>query len=131
MTSSATTPTQYLKELPSERKSDVTALHKLIRKTAPALKPYMLSGMLAYGTQHYTYASGREGDWGIIMLASQKNYISLYICATENGHYVAELYKKRLPKASIGKSCVRFKKLSDVDTNVLVELIAHGARTGF
>ena len=45
--------------------------------------------------------------------------------------YVAERYRKRLPKASIGKSCVRFKRLSELDPKSLAKLVREGAKTGF
>jgi hypothetical protein len=59
----------------------------------------------------------------VIALASQKNYISVYACATDGKNYVPEEYKKQLPKASIGKSCIRFKKNEDIDMNILKEII--------
>jgi hypothetical protein len=61
---------------------------------------------------------------------SRKQYISLYVlCTTERG-YLAEQYAERLPKANIGKSCVRFKRTEDVDRGALVELIAEARRIG-
>lgn len=115
----ATTPTDYIAGLEEPRRSDVAALHDLIRETTPDLEPVMIHGMIGYGPYHYKYASGREGDTARICLASQKNYISLYvICGDGN----AEKYAGRLPKASIGKSCVRFKRLSDLDPDVLKEM---------
>ena len=77
---------------------------------------------------HYRSKSGREGDWSTIALASQKRYISLYISpAGERGRYLAESYADRLPKADIGRSCVRVKRLSDVDEGALTELIREAA----
>jgi hypothetical protein len=85
-------------------------------------------GMIGYGTYRYKYASGREGDWPVIALASQKNYISVYVCAAENGRYIAEAHKGELANASVGKSCIRFKKLEDVDLKALEKVIKAGAR---
>jgi hypothetical protein len=86
--------------------------------------------MLGYGGFRYRYASGREGDASLIALSSRKNYISLYVlCADESG-YLAERYVERLPKASIGKSCVRFKRTDDVDLGVLRELLEDAGRIG-
>ena len=86
--------------------------------------------MLGYGPFHYRYASGREGDASLLALSSRKRYISLYVlCTTEDG-YLAEQYAERLPKADIGKSCVRFKRAADVDRDVLRELIAEAGRIG-
>jgi hypothetical protein len=126
--SSAKTPAEYLRGLPKERKKALTILHRLIRKAAPQLKPYMQSGVIGYGKFPYRYASGREGEWATIALASQKNYISLYACVADGKQYVAELYKKELPKADIGKSCIRFRRIEDVDLAVIERLIRHAAR---
>lgn len=79
--------------------------------------------MMGYGKYHYKYKSGREGDWIKIGVANNKSYISLYCVGLFDGSYVAEGFKERLPKADIGKSCVRFKRLSDLDPVALDELI--------
>lgn len=123
-----TSPAEYIEQLGEPRKSDIAALDKLIREAAPKLEPFIHSGMLAYGRWHYKYESGREGDWFRIGLASNKNYISLYVCASDEQGYCAERYKESLPKASIGKSCVRFKRLADLDLQVLRKLIKEGAK---
>jgi hypothetical protein len=91
----------------------------------------MHAGMIGYGPFHYKYASGREGDWFRIGVASLKQYISLYSCAADARGYVAERYRKRLPGADIGKSCVRFKRLDDLDTAALKALLKETAKTGF
>jgi hypothetical protein len=122
------TPEEYLGKLTEARRAEVTALDALIRKTAPKLKPYIHAGMLAYGPVRYKYASGREGDWFRIGIASNKNYISLYVCACDEKGYIPERYKTSLPKADIGKACVRFKHLGDLDPAVLKKLIREGAR---
>lgn len=124
----AATPEDYIAQIDEPRRSAIARLHGLILKTVPALKPAMQAGMIGYGTYHYKYASGREGDWPIIALASQKNYISVYVCASIDGQYCAERRKSELPKASIGKSCIRFKKLEDVDLKVLMSIVKEGAR---
>jgi len=126
--STTVTPEQYIAQLEEPRRGSIWRLHELIRKAAPELEPHVVSGMLGYGTYHYVYASGREGDWPILALASRKAAISLYACAAVDGRYVAEDYRDRLPKADIGKSCVRIKKLEDVDLDVLDELVRRAAQ---
>ena len=122
------TPDDYIDGLDEPRRSQVRQLHELIRKAAPALEPHIVSGMIGYGSYHYIYASGREGDWPILGVASRKRAISLYAsCLTVDGRYVAEDFRDRLPKADIGKSCVRIRKLEDVDLDVLAELIERTA----
>ena len=90
-------------------------LRALIRKHAPKLEPVIMSGMLGYGPFHYRYASGREGDACKLSIASNASYSSLYCFAVDAKGYVAERYVDRLPKASIGKTCVRFNQLADLD----------------
>lgn len=124
----ATTPEAYLNALDEPRRSEVRAVHELIRAAAPALEPHIQSGMLAYGRYAYRYASGRTGEWSPIGLASQKRYISLYVMAADGERYLAESFRDRLPKADIGKSCVRFRRLADVDTEALAELVREGAK---
>lgn len=121
------TPEDYIAALDEPHRSQIGELHELIRSTVPELDPHVVSGMLGYGSYHYRYASGREGDWPILGLASRKRYISLYACAAVEGQYVAEQYRDRLPKADIGKSCVRFKRLEELDRTALVELIRRTA----
>jgi hypothetical protein len=116
------TPEEYIANLPEPRRSDIVALDKLISQTLPDLKREMGYG-IGYGPYHYKYASGREGDTHLISLASNKNYISLYVLAAKDGKYLAETYKDRLGKVSAGKSCIRFKKLADINQNVLLELL--------
>ena len=66
----------------------------------------------------------------LIGLSSRKAYISLYVLCSEDGAYLTERYVDRLPKANIGKSCVRFKRTSDIDLDVLRELLAEAGRLG-
>lgn len=128
--SDAKTHEQYIAEVDEKRRGDIQRLHDLVRRVAPELEPTMKFGMLGYGTYHYRYASGREGDWMTIGIANNKQYISLYCCGADVHGYVAEQFKKRLPKANIGKGCVRFKRLDDLDQEVLEELIQKAAAFG-
>ena len=119
----AQTPPGYIEKLPEPRRSELRQLHRLITKTAPKLKPKMWGEMIGYGSYHYRYATGREGDWFVIGLSSRRNYISFYGCLSDGRQYIAEKHKRELPKASIGRSCIRFKKLADVDLGVLARII--------
>ncbi len=127
----AKTHEQYIAEVEEKRRADIQTLHDMVREEAPELEPTMEFGMLGYGKYHYKYKSGREGEWMKIGIANNKQYISLYSCAADDNGYVAERYKDRLPKANIGKSCVRFKHLSDLDEETLRELIRETAAAGW
>ena len=124
----AKTVAEYFEKIEEPRRTEVMAVHKMITKALPKLKPEIVVGMIGYGSYHFKYASGKEGDWPIIALASQKNYISVYVCASENGKYIAEKHRAELPKASIGKSCIRFRKTDDVDLKTLEKVVKEGFR---
>ena len=124
------TPDDYIDALEEPRRGEIRELHDLIRETVPELEAHVGADMLGYGPFHYRYASGREGDASLISLSSRKRYISLYVLCTTDAGYLAEQYTDRLPKADIGKSCVRFKRTADVNPGVLRELIAEAGRIG-
>lgn len=127
----AKTREEYFKAA-GEREEALRKVDEIIKSAAPDLKPFMLSGMslnmLAYGPFHYRYKSGREGDWAVIALANQKNYMSLYVCVAKDNKYLAELYKDRLGKVSVGKSCIRFKKLEDLNLESVNEMLSNAQR---
>jgi len=123
----AKTREEYLASLTPARRADIDRLDVLIREMAPKLNPGYSSGFLGYGPYHYKYVSGREGDSFRIAIASQVQYISLYVTCDLDGDYLAEKYGPRLPKANIGKCCVRFKRLSDLDEAVLRDLLQEAA----
>ena len=128
------TPTAYLNALPEPRRSEIKRLHAMIRKEAPALKPFVMQSMrstfLGYGRHHYKTKSGCEGEWFVIGISNRKQYISLYVSCTKDGQYLAESYKKKLPKLKIGKSCICIKQLVDIDEAILRQLISEAATIG-
>ncbi len=87
----------------------------------------MIGGGLGYGAYHYTYTNGKGGDWPTIGLALQKNHIGLYLCAMKGDTYLAELYSKSLGRApgkvSTGKSCIRIKKVDDLNLEQVEKII--------
>jgi hypothetical protein len=112
-----------------ERRADVARLDRLIRDTLPDLEVHESDGGIGYGPFHYRYASGREGDTYRVSLANRKTGISLYVLAlTEDGRYLAEARADRFPKANVGKACVRFKRLDDLDEAALRELLVDAGR---
>lgn len=119
----AKTPEEYIGLIAEPRKGEIKKLYKFIKTAMPEDIPYIIAGMIGFKSTHFKYKSGREIDWPLVALARQKNYISFYVCAADGKEYVAEKYKKDLPKASVGKSCIRFKKLEDIDLKVLEKVI--------
>jgi hypothetical protein len=118
---------EYFDLIDEPRRTEVKQLDDFIRKTVPQLKAHFAINMIGYGSFHYKGKSGREGDWPVISLASQKNYISVYVCSVKDGQYMAEYYKDNFPKADVGKSCIRFKKIDDIDLDKLSALLQEAA----
>lgn len=118
----------YLKLVPEERQKMVKFLHEFIRDAAPKLKPHFAYNMLGYGSFKYTNNKKQVLDWPVVALANQKNYVSLYVCAVKEGKYLAEMHKAELGKVSVGRSCIRFKKLEDVNLSVLKKVIKLAAK---
>lgn len=124
------TTAEYIAALEEPRRSEIAALDALIRQTAPELDPVILSGMPAYGRFHYKYASGREGDSARVIVASNQNYISLYLGTGDRSvESIPERHKQSLPKAKVGRGCVRFKRLADVDRDVLQLMVREAAQS--
>ena len=121
-----TDPDAWLAALDDVRRPQLEELDARIRTVAPGLSRYVDRGFLSYGRYSYRGRSGRSGEWMCLALASNKQYISLYA-----GPIGLESFAARLPKANLGRGCVRFKRVSDVDLAVLDEVIrASAAKDG-
>ena len=84
-------------------------------------KPKMWGpSIVGFGTNHYKYESGREGDWPLLAFSPRKQNLTLYVLS--GADYEKELLKK-LGKHTTGKSCLYIKQLSDVDLPTLKTLI--------
>jgi hypothetical protein len=121
-----TDPDAWLAALDDVRRPQLEELDARIRKVAPGLRRYVNRGFLSYGDYSYRSRSGQSGEWMCVAIASNKQYISLYA-----GPIGLEPFAPRLPKANLGRGCIRFKRLSDVDLGVIDEVIrASAARDG-
>jgi uncharacterized protein YdhG (YjbR/CyaY superfamily) len=114
----AKTPTEYLKMIDEPRRTEMKKLFKMIKETIPSLKPCIVADMIGFGKVAYTSKSGCSGEWFVLGLASQKNYISAYLCVADGKQYLPEKYKDVLGKVNVGKGCIRFKKMEDLDLKV-------------
>lgn len=114
---------EYMAALPPERREPITFLDAFIRKTVPSLKQHFAYNMIGYGSFPYKSYKKEMLEWPVISLASQKNYISLYVCAVVDGGYLAEKHKNDLGKVSVGKSCIRFKNIEDLDLKTLAKVL--------
>jgi hypothetical protein len=102
------------------RRKDCEALARLMSK-ATKQKPKMWgTSIVGFGSYHYKYESGREGDMCLVGFSSRKGDISVYGATGAAGH---EALLAKLGKHKMGKGCLYLRKLSDVDPGVLEQLI--------
>jgi hypothetical protein len=104
---------------------DTLRIAELMEK-ATGEKPKMWGeSIVGFGSQRLKYDSGREADWMLIGLSPRKANITLYL---SNGAEWNEDLLSRLGKHKTGKGCLYIKRLSDVDENVLRELIEQSVK---
>lgn len=133
MTSKATTPAQYMKELPADRQEAVSKLRDTVLKNLPkGFQETIGYGMLGYVVPHSIYPAGYHCDPKVplpfVSIASQKNFIALYhmgvYAMPELLKWFVEEYPKHSPaKLDMGKSCIRFKKPEHIPYKLIAELI--------
>ena len=129
----ASSPEDYISQLPEDRKAPMTKLHTLILNNMPeGLESAMGYGMPAYFVPKSIYPPGYHckpfPPLPFINIASQKNFIALYhsgLYAKKELHdwFVAEYPKHTKYKLDMGKSCVRFKKMDDIPYDLIEELL--------
>ncbi|WP_339834367.1 DUF1801 domain-containing protein [uncultured Flavobacterium sp.] len=133
MTSKATTPEQYIQELPEDRVEAITKLRKVINDNLPkGFKEEMSYGMIGYVVPHEIYPAGYHCTPSLplpfMSFASQKNSVNFYhmgiYAKPELLNWFSTEYPKHCKlKLDIGKSCVRFKKLDQIPFELIGELV--------
>ena len=105
----------------AQMQADCRAVAAMIAEVTGSEPKLWGASIVGFGSYHYRYASGREGDFMLAGFAPRKRALTLYIMAgfAEYGPLLA-----RLGKYTNGKSCLYVKRLADVDQDVLRELTA-------
>lgn len=122
-----TAPTQlsvkeYVDAIPDEpKRADAKALVALMQKATGEKAKMWGPSIIGFGSYHYVYESGREGDMPLIGFSPRKAATVFYGLRAAEDH---EDLLGRLGKYTTGKGCVYVKKLADVDLAVLETLIA-------
>lgn len=123
-TTTAKTHEEYIEMVDEPKRSELLLLHNLISKSLPNQEQWIVSGILGFGKFHYKGKSkGCEGEWFRVGLAANKTGMSIYMCVGDKNGYLPEQAKERIGKATVGRSCIRFKKLSDINLPVVEELL--------
>ncbi len=106
-----------------DRREQARELDRIFRDVT-GWQPYMVNNrMIGYGRYHYTYKTGHSGTALATGFAAAKNRFTIYIMP---GYADFSTITARLGKHSLGKSCCYINRLSDIDTDVLAELIRAG-----
>jgi len=117
---------EFLNKIPeAERRADCFAVAKIMEEITGE-KPKMWGpSIVGFGSYHYKYASGREGDWPMMGFSPRKKDLTLYIMMGFEKH--ADLMEK-LGKHTNSKSCLYIKRLSDVHIPTLKKLMKIGLK---
>jgi len=103
-----------------KKRADARALVKLMQ-AATGEKPKMWGpSIIGFGSSHYVYESGREGDMPLVSFSPRKAATVLYVSTGFRG---SEVLLARLGKHTKGGFCIYVKKLTDVDQKVLEEIV--------
>jgi uncharacterized protein YdhG (YjbR/CyaY superfamily) len=133
MTSKATTPEEYIAELPEDRVEAITKLRKVVNDNLPkGFKEEMSYGMIGYVVPHSIYPDGYHCTPKLplpfMSFASQKNSVNFYHMGIYAKPELLNWFKTEYPKhcttkLDMGKSCIRFKKMDQIPFELITELV--------
>lgn len=107
------------------QKADARKVAAIMRQVTGKRARMWGASIVGYGTYHYKYASGREGDSMLTGFSPRKQALTVYIMA---GFGKYDALMKKLGKYKTGKSCLYIKRLSDIDEKVLKRLIEESVK---
>lgn len=132
MSKQAENMSNYIKNLPEDRKEPINKLRLVLKEQLPeGFEETFSYGMISFVIPHSIYSEGYHVNPNeplpFISLASQKNYIALYhmglYAFPDLLEWFTEEYKKRVPsKLDMGKSCIRMKKMDHIPYDLIAEL---------
>jgi len=108
------------------RRQDCEALAAMMERLAGAPATMWGAGIVGFGSYHYRYDSGREGDAPLLGFAARKGDISVYLSCDDAP---LQAMRERLGRHKMGKACLYLRRLADVDQAVLEQMVAHAAAT--
>lgn len=118
--------TAFLEGIKDERQREDAFTLLALMKRATGEKPVMWgSSIIGFGSYHYKYASGREGDWMATGFSPRKQNLTVYIIP---GFDRYESLMQKVGTYTTGSSCLYLKKLEDVDLAVLEKLVKESVR---
>lgn len=111
----------FLNSVTDEKKrQDCFTILNLMKEVTGTEPKMWGTSIVGFGSYHYTYASGRDGDWFLTGFSPRKQNLTLYIMA---GFEQYDSLMNELGKYKTGKSCLYIKKTEDIDLDTLRELV--------
>jgi len=107
------------------KRKDAETIMKMMNRITKEAPTMWGDSIVGFGSYHYVYDSGREGDWFVTGFSPRKRNLTLYIMSGFKRH---DTLMKKLGKYKTGKSCLYINMLDDIDTNVLEELVKESVR---
>lgn len=129
----------YLDSHPEPKRSDLKSLHRAILELLPGCELWFLDGRdetgrvvsnpsVGYGRRQSTLASGKTKDFYQAGLSANTAGISVYIMGLEDRTYLPRTYGEAIGKATVTGYCIKFKRVSDIDVDVLLAAIRDGVQ---
>ena len=126
----------YITSQPEAKRSEMEELHRVILEVMPECKLWFLDGIdangkivsnpnIGYGLRTIKYADGSTKEFYQIGLSANTSGISVYILGIEDKKFLPETFGKTLGKASVTGYCIKFKKLKDINIEILEAAIRH------
>lgn len=109
----------FLNSLGQDRGADVKALIKIMQDISRHKPKMWGTAIVGFGSCHYKYESGREGDMPLICFSPRRGAMVVYNMGSADKALLDKLGRHKL-----SGSCLHIKKLGDIDTNVLKTLIS-------
>ena len=127
----------YISSQPEPKRSDMQGLHHTILELMPACQLWFLDGKnsdnkvvsnpnIGYGLRTIKYADGTTKEFYQIGMSANTTGISIYVLGIKDKTYLAEMYGKKLGKASVSGYCIKFKTVKDINVDTLQAAIRDG-----
>lgn len=132
MERSSTSPDEYLAGLPDETRPDVVRLDGIIREALPGRSRVLWEGVfwggteqqiIGYGDLRQPRPRGEDVEWFVVGLAQQKQHLSVYVNAVDQGRYLLAAYAPRLGRVTTGSARITIRRLDGLDVDAFTELV--------
>jgi len=119
-------PAKFVAGIKNERRrADAQALLAMMTRVTGEAPRMWGSAIVGFGSYHYTYATGREGDWCITGFSPRKESMTVYILP---GLHLQQAHLKKLGKVTTGKSCIYIRNLEDVHMPTLEKMVKQAGK---